>query len=55
MISSFEDVSFMHVYREHKSDVDLLSKLGIGVMDFFIHYEIEKDSLLPLRVSLPLD
>ena len=35
----------MHVYREHNSEANLLSKRGIGEMDFTIYYEIREGTM----------
>ena len=52
LISSFRNISFLHVYREYNTEANLLSKLGNGDMNFYIHYETWKDARLTLEECL---
>ena len=55
LITSFLSITFKHIYSELNSNADMLSKLGIGEMDFRIHYETWHDSTISLRATLPFD
>ena len=53
LISSFTNMTFHHIYHKINTEVDSLSKTGIGVMDCCIHFEVWKESILFSRDSWP--
>lgn len=54
LIDSFSFISFGHIFREVNSIADLLSKMVVGSMDGFLHFEEFREDLMVDSGSLYL-